>query len=44
MLVGFVAPRPTVRFDGRTEASWGRPFEVGALGMEMDILSLRGGR
>jgi len=34
---GMAMPRPTVRFAGETAASWGRPFGVATLGVEVGI-------
>ncbi|WAS91828.1 hypothetical protein [Nannocystis punicea] len=33
--IGALVPRPLVRFAGRTVADWGRPFGIGALGVEI---------
>jgi hypothetical protein len=39
VLVGASAPRPIVRFDGQTVASWGRPFSMGTFGVEVTPFS-----
>lgn len=33
--IGALVPRPLVRFAGRTVADWGRPFGIGAFGVEI---------
>jgi hypothetical protein len=40
---GTASPRPTIEFDGKDVASWGRPFAVLTVGAEIDVVSLGDG-
>ncbi len=40
VLAGLAAPRPAVRFEGESVATWGRPFASGTLGVELESLRL----